>query len=92
MANMKGVATSLFMVLVTALLLFSYTAEAAKGPKITHKVGSGKPVFAPFYDDHAKHLYRCSSTLSMATRHWDELSWVSMERPCPRSVPRLRHW
>ncbi|KAI9753748.1 MAG: Peptidyl-prolyl cis-trans isomerase B [Lichina confinis] len=38
MANMKGVATSLFMTLVTALLLFSYTADAAKGPKITHKV------------------------------------------------------
>ena len=92
MANMKGVATSLFMTLVTALLLFSYTADAAKGPKITHKVGSGKPVSTPSYDNHTKYLYRCSSTLSMVTRLWDELSWVSMERPCPRSVPKRLRW
>jgi len=38
MANLQKIVVSLMVVLTAALLFFGQTAEAAKGPKITHKV------------------------------------------------------
>lgn len=38
MANLQRLVLSLVVVLAASLFLFGQTAEAAKGPKITHKV------------------------------------------------------
>lgn len=38
MANLQKIVVSLVVILTAALFFFGQTAEAAKGPKITHKV------------------------------------------------------
>jgi len=38
MANLQKIVVSLMVVLTAVFLFFAQTAEAAKGPKITHKV------------------------------------------------------
>lgn len=38
MANLQKILVSLMVILTAAFLFFGQTAEAAKGPKITHKV------------------------------------------------------
>lgn len=38
MANLQKIVVSLMVVLTAAFLFFGQTVEAAKGPKITHKV------------------------------------------------------
>jgi len=38
MANLQKIVVSLMVILTAAFLFFGQTAEAAKGPKITHKV------------------------------------------------------
>lgn len=38
MANLQRIVVSLMVILTAAFLFFGQTVEAAKGPKITHKV------------------------------------------------------
>lgn len=38
MANLQRIVVSLMVILTVTFLFFGQTAEAAKGPKITHKV------------------------------------------------------
>ena len=38
MANLQRIVVSLMVILTATFFLFGQTAEAAKGPKITHKV------------------------------------------------------
>lgn len=38
MANLQRIVVSLMVILTAVFLFFGQTAEAAKGPKITHKV------------------------------------------------------
>ena len=38
MANLQRIVVALMVILTATFLLFGQTAEAAKGPKITHKV------------------------------------------------------
>ena len=84
MATLQRTIISLLIVLTAAFLFFAQTSEAAKGPKITHKVDQVTFMFETF--EAKRLLSRCTLTLNMATSLSDGLSWDSTERRLQRLV------
>ena len=85
MANIQNIIITLMVIMTGAFLFMGQTAEAAKGPKITHKVSEFRrhDPSLPF-----AHIlcYRSISMSNTMESLWVELSWDYTARLFPRLV------